>query len=242
MAWKLMWLLTDAHPQGKDLYDAVLLAEHTPLRFELLREVLLDAEPSEGCRPVGPGEISALEQTVEWNHFVAEYPDIPGTAADFVDRLVTALAPTFAGVEPTGEAGGKEAGGEYARHAQWLEPRIREYRRLLLRKSMRTVQKKMSAAGIPMLAAIVITRELLGPDRHSVDDARAVVFADPAWARLVDVYERSSGWLDRELERLWGAGRGADLLGSSGEVAAPSREAAACPGEDPAPPGEVAAS
>ncbi|MEU0601475.1 nucleotidyl transferase AbiEii/AbiGii toxin family protein [Streptomyces sp. NPDC006393] len=206
LAWKLMWLLTDAHPQGKDLYDAVLLAEHTPLRFDLLREVLLDAEPSEGCRPVGPGEISALAQSVEWNHFIVEYPDIPGTAADRVDRLVTALAPTFAGVEPAGEADGEKAGGEYARHARWLEPRIRDHRQLLHRTSMRTVQKRMSAAGIPVIAAIVITRELLGPDRHSLEDARAVVFADPAWARLADVYGHRSGWLDRELERLHGAG------------------------------------
>lgn len=120
----------------------------------------------------------------------------------FVDRLVTALAPTFAAVDPAGEAGGRQAGGEYARHAHWLEPWIREYRQVLHRTSMRTVQKRMSAVGVPMAAAIVITRELLGPDRHSVDDARAVVFADPAWARLVDVYQRSSGWLDRELERL----------------------------------------
>src|SRR6185503_14258157 len=28
LAWKIMWLVTDAHPQGKDLYDAVLPAEH----------------------------------------------------------------------------------------------------------------------------------------------------------------------------------------------------------------------
>ncbi len=28
-AWKLLWLATDSHPQGKGLYDAVLLAERT---------------------------------------------------------------------------------------------------------------------------------------------------------------------------------------------------------------------
>jgi hypothetical protein len=35
LAWKLMWLATDIHPQGKDLYDAVLLAEQTRLPREL---------------------------------------------------------------------------------------------------------------------------------------------------------------------------------------------------------------
>ncbi|MFF0199597.1 hypothetical protein [Streptomyces sp. NPDC005017] len=29
-AWKTMWLLNDAHAQGRDLYDAVLLAERHP--------------------------------------------------------------------------------------------------------------------------------------------------------------------------------------------------------------------
>jgi hypothetical protein len=197
LAWKLMWLLCDMHPQGKDLYDAVLLAEHTPLRYELLRQVFLDAEPSEGCRPVGPDEIAGLRRTVEWEHFVAEYPDTTGSEADFVDRLTAALAPTFGAVES-----GTEEEGEYARHARWLAPRTQEYRELLHRKSMRTVQKKMHAAGLPVIAAVVITRELLGPDHHSVEDARTVVFADPAWQRLASLYERTSSWLDRELDRL----------------------------------------
>ncbi|MFE9313225.1 nucleotidyl transferase AbiEii/AbiGii toxin family protein [Streptomyces sp. NPDC006706] len=166
LAWKLMWLLTDMHPQGKDLYDAVLLAEHTPLRYELLRRVFLDTDPSEGCRPVGPGEISTLRSTVEWDHLLAEYPDIRASAADFVDRLVTALAPTFAVDEP---AEGSDP--EYARHARWLEPLTQEYRELLHRTNMRTVQDRMHTAGLPMDAATVITRELLRLDRPSTEDA-----------------------------------------------------------------------
>jgi hypothetical protein len=35
-----------------------------------------------------------------------------------------------------------------------------------------------------------------------VEDARTVVFADPAWQRLASLYERTSSWLDRELDRL----------------------------------------
>ncbi|MET8952249.1 nucleotidyl transferase AbiEii/AbiGii toxin family protein [Streptomyces sp. NPDC004393] len=199
LAWKLMWLLCDMHPQGKDLYDAVLLAEHTPLRFEVLRQVFLAAEPSDGCRPAGSAEIAGLRGTVEWEHFAAEYPDTPGSESDFVDRLATALAPTFAAVESTGEGE-----GDYARHARWLEPRTREYRELLHRKSMRTVQKTMHAAGLPVVAAVVITRELLGPDRHSVEDARAVVWTDPAWERMADAYRCAGGdrFLRQELDRL----------------------------------------
>ncbi|WP_258382770.1 nucleotidyl transferase AbiEii/AbiGii toxin family protein [Streptomyces sp. NTH33] len=197
LAWKLMWLLCDMHPQGKDLYDAVLLAEHTPLRFELLRQVLLQAEPSDGGRPVGQPEIAGLKHTVEWDHFVAEYPDVAASETEFVDRLAAALAPTFR----TAESAGQQE-GEYARHVRWLEPRIREYGELLHREGMRAVQEAMHAVGLPVLTAIVITRELLGSDRHSVEDARILVFDDPAWQRLADVYRRNGGWLDRELERL----------------------------------------
>jgi hypothetical protein len=39
LAWKILWLATDMYPQVKDLYDAVLLAESTSLRRELLEEV-----------------------------------------------------------------------------------------------------------------------------------------------------------------------------------------------------------
>lgn len=44
LAWKLLWLYSDIHPQGKDLYDAVLLAERTALQTSLLKTVLQDAD------------------------------------------------------------------------------------------------------------------------------------------------------------------------------------------------------
>ncbi len=39
LAWKVLWLDTDGYPQGKDLYDAVLLAEGEPLSLDLLERV-----------------------------------------------------------------------------------------------------------------------------------------------------------------------------------------------------------
>ncbi|MFK4149834.1 hypothetical protein [Streptomyces sp. NPDC004065] len=128
------------------------------------------------------------------------------------DRLVTALAPTFAPPgrartadgagqpDGTGEAAGRH--GEYARLARWLEPRTREYRELLHRSGMHSVQERMHATGTPPVAAIVITRELLGPAHHSLDDARGVVLADPVWDRLSGLYARTSGWLDDALKAL----------------------------------------
>ena len=40
LAWKLLWLATDTYPQGKDLYDAVLLAEHTTVDQSLVRQLM----------------------------------------------------------------------------------------------------------------------------------------------------------------------------------------------------------
>jgi len=40
LAWKILWLETDMYPQGKDLYDATLLAEYTTVPLGLLRRTL----------------------------------------------------------------------------------------------------------------------------------------------------------------------------------------------------------
>ncbi|MFH9608362.1 nucleotidyl transferase AbiEii/AbiGii toxin family protein [Streptomyces sp. NPDC017448] len=98
LAWKVMWLINDAYAQGKDLYDATLLAERYPLPAALLQEVFrLSGEwPEYGrTRVVGEDLDTALAH-VEWHHFAGEYPLFDGRGAEFADRLRTALAPTFA--------------------------------------------------------------------------------------------------------------------------------------------------
>ena len=57
VAWKLLWLETDSNPQAKDLYDAVLLAEHAgpcvpQVPGEADRSGTLDADPG-GCQRCG---------------------------------------------------------------------------------------------------------------------------------------------------------------------------------------------
>ena len=175
LAWKLLWLVTDMHPQGKDLYDAVLLAENTGLRYEVLRAVCRDASD-------GYFEASALRRWhistlgTEWQHFRDEYQDQPESDSEYVRRLAAALEPTFAAFE------GRPA-TEYDAHVAWLEPHIEGYRRRLAHRDMNTVQQEMAEARIPPLSAIVITRELLGRDDFSTDDARRLVVNHPAWAR-----------------------------------------------------------
>ncbi|MFD8632525.1 nucleotidyl transferase AbiEii/AbiGii toxin family protein [Streptomyces sp. NPDC059533] len=101
LAWKVLWLISDRHPQGKDLYDAVLLAEHCHLPNALLQEVFRDAgEWPHPNADVGPEHIAHLIPDgyvgAEWEHFEAEYPHLAGPGEEaFVGRLVDALRPTF---------------------------------------------------------------------------------------------------------------------------------------------------
>jgi hypothetical protein len=93
LAWKILWLFSDAYPQGKDLYDAVLLAERTHLPLELLHAVL-----SSGAACALPYESGDLEfDYIEWDEFQKEYPWVEGSAEDWIERLHIAMAPTYNG-------------------------------------------------------------------------------------------------------------------------------------------------
>ncbi|NUT46686.1 MAG: nucleotidyl transferase AbiEii/AbiGii toxin family protein, partial [Saccharothrix sp.] len=88
LAWKLLWLMTDTYPQGKDLYDAVLLAEHTTVPLELVRELLrpeLDTEADAFAAE------SVLALAVDWDNFRAERPGVEGDARSWLRRLAVAL-------------------------------------------------------------------------------------------------------------------------------------------------------
>jgi hypothetical protein len=92
LAWKLVWLHTDVYPQGKDLYDAVLLAEQTPLRLDILNAALEAADWRHG-RVTGPD--FPLQWEVDWESFRREHPWIEGSVKDWQVRLAEALRPTF---------------------------------------------------------------------------------------------------------------------------------------------------
>ncbi|MFF4574391.1 nucleotidyl transferase AbiEii/AbiGii toxin family protein [Streptomyces sp. NPDC001410] len=104
LVWKLMWLLTDVHGQGKDLYDAVLLAEHHPLSRELLHEVFrLSGEwPYPYRQKILLEDIVEVAGEVEWNHFATEYPQFTEREREFAERLVRAVTPAFDDVSEGG--------------------------------------------------------------------------------------------------------------------------------------------
>ncbi|GGX86375.1 nucleotidyl transferase AbiEii/AbiGii toxin family protein [Streptomyces fructofermentans] len=99
LAWKLMWVINDMHAQGKDLYDAVLLAERHPLPYELLHEVFrLSGEwPHPYLEGIGLADVVEAVGYVEWNHFATEYPRFADDEREFAQRLVRAVTATFEG-------------------------------------------------------------------------------------------------------------------------------------------------
>jgi Nucleotidyl transferase AbiEii toxin, Type IV TA system len=103
LAWKLLWLETDRFPQGKDLYDATLLAERVTLPLPLLQHVLTASSDWQLPRSKTwddrfPWNLSAND--LEWATFQREYPQIVGRGEDWIELLRAALAPTWDGVSP----------------------------------------------------------------------------------------------------------------------------------------------
>ena len=76
LAWKVQWLITDMYPQAKDLYDAVLLAERTPLRYDLLRQLVTTADPAFTRLGVTLATITGLD-CVDFKAFHADHPHLP---------------------------------------------------------------------------------------------------------------------------------------------------------------------
>ncbi|MEU2453767.1 nucleotidyl transferase AbiEii/AbiGii toxin family protein [Streptomyces sp. NPDC012765] len=99
LAWKLVWLATDSYPQGKDLYDAVLLAEQYTAPYELVHTVFRESGEFFPAVPwVRKLDLDAFcaVKWADWDTFRSEYPGLPGSAESYAERLLTALAPTFA--------------------------------------------------------------------------------------------------------------------------------------------------
>jgi hypothetical protein len=88
LAWKLLWLATDMYPQGKDLYDAALLAEHTTVDRDLVRELMRPELGAEADRFTAE---TVLCWDVDWVNFTDEYPGIAGTSEQWQWRLALAL-------------------------------------------------------------------------------------------------------------------------------------------------------
>lgn len=104
LAWKLLWLKTDDNPQGKDLYDAVLLAEQIRLPRSLLNQV---RKETQDLPPIEQPSDFPINWRVGRENFQKEYPWIWNDAAYWLNRLDIALKSMYT-IEPgqtTGESG-----------------------------------------------------------------------------------------------------------------------------------------
>ncbi|WNI20618.1 nucleotidyl transferase AbiEii/AbiGii toxin family protein [Streptomyces sp. ITFR-16] len=169
LAWKLLWLVSDAYPQGKDLYDAVLLAEHTPPRYDTVRAAFALAG-ADGLRPAGRWWIETLGVETGWEHFVADYPWVTDTAAGLTRRLGRALEPMLAEAEPPGET-------PYDRWARWLAPLVAVTRERAPADPASVLGHLAGGGFEGLAAAVVVVREVCGPERVSERDALAAVLA-----------------------------------------------------------------
>ncbi|MDR6319435.1 nucleotidyl transferase AbiEii/AbiGii toxin family protein [Actinoplanes couchii] len=92
LAAKLRWLGSEEKPKAKDLYDAVLLAEHTTVDPAVVRALLRWS--------IGPaadrfGPETAREWTVDWDDLRRACPYITGDLDSWRERLVLALRRPF---------------------------------------------------------------------------------------------------------------------------------------------------
>ncbi|MFF6776140.1 nucleotidyl transferase AbiEii/AbiGii toxin family protein [Streptomyces sp. NPDC012637] len=97
LAWKLMWLLSDMYPQGKDLYDAVLLAESCPPPLALVERLLREADEWPGYydEPLSLRMFEAVLGEVDWDGFDDPHAATAEARRELGRRLLTVLAPLF---------------------------------------------------------------------------------------------------------------------------------------------------
>jgi predicted nucleotidyltransferase component of viral defense system len=103
LAWKLLWLMTDTFPEGKDLFDAVLLAETTKVPLSIVQKTFEQASYSSGDLT----RAQILDLDTEWDDFLLEYPKTTGTAAEWQQRLANALEPLWKELE--GQAASRQS-------------------------------------------------------------------------------------------------------------------------------------
>ncbi|WP_019632216.1 nucleotidyl transferase AbiEii/AbiGii toxin family protein [Actinomadura atramentaria] len=195
LAWKIMWLVDDMYPQGKDLYDALLLAESTPLRHRLLLDVFAASEPARAVRPPTFEDVRRIG--ADWDEFRKEHPDVALDGRAAHARLAALLEPVFA--QDTGLPD-----DVYGRAAELLRPRLADYRGLGLSAALHRMIRDDRFAP---LEATVLANVLLGRDAAALGDTvdavlRACRRVGRGWTGYLD---RNPGVRDDVLRTLAGS-------------------------------------
>lgn len=168
LAWKVAWLAADAGlgaepvdghdcdrpgPLGKDLYDAVLLAEHCRLPGDLFDTVLGSCRlPALAGLDAPLDLIVEIANDVDWHTFAADHPLLAGAHEQFVWRLVVALAPTF----PSGPSRLLPLLTEHCRHE------LPALRAVLASDGLPGLTRRFADSQYSVAERIVLVRELSG--------------------------------------------------------------------------------
>ncbi|MFQ6194153.1 nucleotidyl transferase AbiEii/AbiGii toxin family protein [Streptomyces sp. NPDC000405] len=166
LVWKVMWLVSDTHPEAKDLYDAVLLAESVTAPYELLDRVLSAA-----------GEWSDIPSVlaeageIDWPEFEKDYPDDTETGGGYLLRFAAALSRTHVPDEASA----------YARLAVAYEGLTGTVREQHAAGGMEAVALWFAERTVSSIGSLIALREVLGRDRCTLREAAeiAVSLRDP---------------------------------------------------------------
>ncbi|MFE6921125.1 nucleotidyl transferase AbiEii/AbiGii toxin family protein [Nocardia sp. NPDC057663] len=160
LAWKLLWLASDTYPEGKDLFDAVLLAERAELPFGLFRAVI--APRAHERRPVVDFlDVAHWAAKADWTEFAKDHPGVADEHDTFVWRLLTALTRTSRG----------DLAAAYDRYAADLTNWADGLRGVYTDRGLTGLAAEMDRDPRPTLFRLVVLREVIGRDRCSLTDA-----------------------------------------------------------------------
>lgn len=162
LAWKILWLATSTHPEGKDLYDAVLLAEHCDLSHELLMDVL---NPGAAWQSTVYGRVPHWAVGADWFEFGKDYPDLANDHDAYVWRLIVALAPAF----PPGLT------ALYDLLADEEVRSVRSFHTENPADPLAAVEKSLARVHHTTLHLLVLVREVLGRAQCSLTQAADII-------------------------------------------------------------------
>lgn len=99
LAWKVLWLMTDIYPQGKDLYDAVLLSDIVTLSPAMVDRTRAEIRQGQGAAyfdrwmEEGDDWLDRVLVDVEWASFAKEHPWIDPNLDAWLRRFRRVIAP-----------------------------------------------------------------------------------------------------------------------------------------------------
>ncbi|GGP53622.1 hypothetical protein GCM10010214_28540 [Streptomyces abikoensis] len=166
LVWKVMWLVSDTHPEAKDLYDAVLLAESVTAPYELLDRVL-----SAAGEWADIPSVLAEAGEIDWPEFEKDYPDDTETGGGYLVRFAAALSRSHVPDEPSA----------YARLAVAYEDLTGTVREKYAAGGMEAVALWFAERTVSSIGTLIALREVLGRDRCTLREAAevAVSLRDP---------------------------------------------------------------